>query len=236
MSQISSQKTLSPVGRQTLTARVYDHLLTAICSGQLPPGEKLIIDNLARELSVSITPVREALMRLEREGLVTETPYSGMQVTQFSVEELMELFAIRGLLEGFAVKKAVAVLTDADIARIGRELEALEDATRKHDSVAFREYNTRFHDAILNRAGGRALPDLIAQFTRNTERYRAAGTLLDQDYLEASQAEHRELFKLLQERKADEAEKLVREHALTFASSLVRHVSEEKSKPALNKK
>lgn len=217
----ATQSVLTPARRQTLTGHAYEQLLAAICSGALSPGHKLVIDSVARELGLSITPVREALRRLQHEGLVTEVPYSGMQVSALSTIELRELFGIRGVLEGYAIRLATERFTDDDLETIQRELDILEESTKRGDIAAFRRHNTRFHEAILRRGKGEgALADMIHQLTRNTERYRAAGALLDQAYLEAAQAEHRCLVELIRQRRVDEAELLARRHALTFVNHL----------------
>ena len=213
---------LRPVKRQTLTAHVYDELLAAITSGKLPPGHKLVIDAVARELNVSITPVREAIARLLREGLLSEVPFAGVYVSSPSEDELRELFAIRGVLEGYAVRLAVDRLGEDDLAKVARELAVLEELVARGDVAAFRERNTRFHGLILARADGRALPELLAQLGRNTNRYMADALGLDQAYLAASQAEHRRLFQLLKERRGEEAEMLARHHAITFVDHLAR--------------
>ena len=217
-------KTIQAVGRQTLTERVYGMLLEGICSRELPPGQKLVIDALAREMGVSITPVREALRRLQREGLVTEIPYSGMHVSQLAINEIRELFAIRGVLEGYALRLITDTLTDKDFDLIDGELEQLEKVTRTGDTAAFRHHNFHFHSTLLRGDIGQALREMIDQLTRNTERYRAAGAVLSQDYLDSAQAEHRELVSLLKERRAVEAETLARQHALTFANHLMSHL------------
>lgn len=225
MIETATATTLPPVRRQTLTERAYEALLPAICSGELPPGRKLVIDALACELGLSITPVREALRQLQREGLVTETPYSGVQVSALSAAEVRELFSVRGVLEGYAVRLATARLGDEDFAAIQVELDALEEAAARVDPALFRSHNTRFHRAIMARGiGDGALADLLGQLTRNTERYRAAGATLDAAYLAAAQAQHRELVALVRQGRADEAEMLVRRHSRTFAEHLARRL------------
>ena len=217
-------KAIQPVGRQTLTERVYDMLLAGICSGELPPGHKLVIDALARDMGVSTSPVREALRRLQREGLVSEVPYSGVYVSELSIEEIRELFAIRGVLEGYAVRLITEALTPTDLELIEHELAQLEEATQNGDTTAFRHSNFRFHAAVLRGNIGQSLREMIEQLTRNTERYRAAGAVLSQDYLDAAQAEHRQLVTLLKEGRGAEAEMLARQHALTFANHLADHL------------
>jgi DNA-binding GntR family transcriptional regulator len=223
MNDDHKQGTLKPTQRQTLTGRVYEQLRDAICSGALPPGQKLVIDGLAREMGVSITPVREALGRLQREGLVADSPYSGVRVSDLSLAELRELYTIRGVLEGLAVRMAAERLTAAALREIRRDLTFLEEATANGDVAAFREHNLRFHDAIL--AGCRSTPllEMIAQITRNTERYRRAGNIvLGQPYLDAAETEHQRLMTLLEQRRGEDAEALARNHALTFIAHMER--------------
>jgi DNA-binding GntR family transcriptional regulator len=217
-------KSIQTVERQTLTERVYEMLLENICSGEVPPGHKLVIDALSREMKVSITPVREALRRLQREGLVTEVPYSGMHVSNLAIEEIRELFAIRGVLEGYALRLIAENLSDTHLKRIERELGGLEEATRTGNTSAFRERNFRFHATLLQGDIGQNLRDMIDQLVRNTERYRAAGAVLSKDYLDTAQAQHRQLVALLRERRVAEAEMLSRQHATTFADYLAEHL------------
>lgn len=218
-------KPLQPTKRQTLADQVYSQLLDAISRGTLAPGQKLVIDTLARDLGVSITPVREALMRLAREGLITETPFSATRVSELSPATLRELFSIRGVLEGYAVRLAAERLSDSDFAALRRTLLSLESAVEGGDSAAFRSLNTEFHQRILARAPGEHLAALIDQVSRNSERYRAMGVVLKRAYLDAAQQDHRHLLTLLQARQGDAAEALVRQHALLFTEHLVQQLA-----------
>lgn len=215
------------VGRETLTERVYTNLLASICSSRLRPGSKLVIDALARDMSVSITPVREALRRLQREGLVTEVPYSGMFVSELSPDEIRELFALRGVLEGYAVSLTVELFEPPDLDALDYELRQLQVALEETDPSAFRRHNAAFHELLLGRCVGTKLRDMIDQLVRNTERYRAAAAVLDASYLEHAQREHVRIVDLVRRRRGVELEALLREHALTFARHLAEYVERE---------
>lgn len=211
---------VQPSTRKTLADGIYEQLRDLISSAKLRPGEKLIIDSLAKQFQVSITPVREALRQLEREGLVTETRYKGMIVSNASERELAELFAVRGVLEGYAVAEACRNLTAEDMDRIDVELAALQDAVRAGDLRRFRRLNTRFHKLILSYAPSQTLQRMIADLARNTDRYQLLDEDMDAEYMKASQAEHRALVDLLRRRRASDAERLSRRHALTFVEHL----------------
>lgn len=191
-----------------------------VCSGALPPGKKLVISSLAADMNVSITPVREALQRLQREGLVTEVPFSGVHVSRLSVGELRELFGIRGVLEGYAIGLTADGLTEQDFADFDEQLETLEEATQRGDAAAFRQANLAFHAVLLRGDIGSALRAMIDQVFRNTERYRTASIELEQAYLDNAQAEHRLIVAALKKRRVSEAESIARRHALTFVDHL----------------
>ena len=215
--------------RRTLVEHAYEQVRRAITSGRFSPGRRLVIDDLAADLGVSITPVREALRQLQREGLVSDVPYSGMQVATLSVAELRELYTVLGVLEGFAVRRAAELLTAPEIEELGRELQVLADSAEQGDVGAFRRLNDRFHRLIVTRgSGGGVLMEMIEQLTRNVVRYAAAGDVLDRAYLEASQAEHEQLFAYLCSQDGDAAESLARRHALTFAEHLARRLEEQR--------
>jgi len=217
------------VERQTLVERVYNLLLQSICSGSLPPGQKLVIDNLAKQMNVSITPVREALRRLQHEGLITEVPYSGVHVSQLSIDEIFELFSIRGVLEGYALRRITEALTAEHLDRVKTELAVLEEISESGDTSRFRKQNVRFHDTLLDADVGNSLREMIEQLYRKTERYRAAGAVLTISYIRAAQEQHREIVRLFEDGNAAEVERLTREHALTFARHLSDHLRGEQS-------
>jgi DNA-binding GntR family transcriptional regulator len=147
-----------------------------------------------------------------------------MVVSNASQRELEELFAVRGVLEGYAVAEACRVLTPADLELIRGILDAMERAADTGDLRGFRRLNTRFHDAILRHAPSQTLQRMIADLARNTNRYRLLDADMDADYMKAAQAEHHRLFELLEQRRGREAERLSRRHALTF----VEHVAVQK--------
>jgi DNA-binding GntR family transcriptional regulator len=215
--------------RRTLVDQVSTQLRRAITSGRFPPGQRLVIDDLAADLGVSITPIREALRQLQREGLVSDVPYSGMQVAAPSPTELSELYTVLGVLEGFAVRRAAELLSPTAIDELGRGLQFLAQAAEQGDVLAFRRLNDRFHRQIVTcGAGGGVLMELIEQLSRNVARFSTAADVLDQAYLEAAQTEHVELYALLRCKDGGGAEALARHHALTFAEHLTRRLEEQR--------
>src|ERR1041385_2526273 len=97
---------------RTLTHQVYQNLKHRIMNRQLQPGARLVVDRVAQELSVSMTPVREAFRLLEQEGLLKNVPHCGAVVIELSRKDVENMFAIRRALEGLAIREACAQLTE----------------------------------------------------------------------------------------------------------------------------
>lgn len=135
---------------------VYEALRMEIMSGQLQPGEVLVIDSLAKRFQVSIIPVREALRQLQSERLVEIRAHTGVRVTPVDIGALTEIFALLAALESASATHALPLLTEADLQEMESALEALETTAAAGDSAGFEQANRHFH----------LLPCRIAQFTR----------------------------------------------------------------------
>lgn len=139
----------------TPPASAYDRLLQEITSGRIEPGNRITETELAERLQMSRTPVREALRRLEAEGLVTHKPRVGVIVRQLSYSELMELYEMRWVLEGTAARLAARAASDVEI----EELGAINDemAACAGDGAALYALNRQFHTTLIAAARNRFL-------------------------------------------------------------------------------
>ncbi len=140
-----------------LGVQVYEQLRIAILRAELPPGARLVELELARRLGTSQGPVREALQRLEREGLVRRHAHSATFVTEISDEEMQELFCIRSLIERFAVKRALPAITPAHCDELDAVVARMYEAGRRDDMLAFTEQDLVFHRLICQWSGSYAL-------------------------------------------------------------------------------
>ena len=137
---------------------VYDELRRGVVEGRYPPGTRLVEQRLAASLDVSRTPVREALRRLEAEGLVVVERHRGAQVRALSAEEVADLFDVRARLEAYAAELAAERCTPADVARLDEAVTAFDRAVagvKRHGSDldrvrALDEANAAFHGALLD--------------------------------------------------------------------------------------
>jgi DNA-binding GntR family transcriptional regulator len=140
--------------RSSRSEQVLQILRHAIVVGELVDGERLIEDRIARELSTSRGPVREALRQLEHEGLVVSYPYRGAVVCGVSDEEVHEvLIPIRLTLERFSFSKASELMTEADFGELAKEVWQMAEGARTGDLLRCVEADIRFHEFVLSRSG-----------------------------------------------------------------------------------
>jgi DNA-binding GntR family transcriptional regulator len=213
---------LAPLGgdRTTLAARALDGLREAIVAGRLAPGERYSVGALAAELGVSRTPVREALLALERQGLVRFERNKGVRILAASAADVEEVFVLRLLLEVPATRRAAGRLTAGDHAALDAELAAMAAAARSGDEPAFMAHDQRFHALVLAAAGSRRLVDVVAQL-RDHVRSAAASTVGRSRDLHAIHAEHVGIRDALHAGDGAAAAEAMRAHLTTTARMLV---------------
>jgi DNA-binding GntR family transcriptional regulator len=183
---------LAPARRRGLADEVADRIREAIFGGAYAPGSQLREVELADALDVSRGPVREALLRLEREGLVRSEWHRGATVTTLSAHDVSELDSLRGALEQLAVQQVIANASDEDIATIEKAAQRMARAEDEHEMV---RYDIAFHDAVYAAA----------------HHLRLAGVSTD-GYLARIPDEHRELVAALRARDAGGALELFATH------------------------
>ncbi|MEV0385915.1 GntR family transcriptional regulator [Nonomuraea sp. NPDC050643] len=183
---------------------VLTELRRAITTGRLRPGAPIRQDALAEELQVSRVPLREALKTLEGEGLVTHQAHKGYCVVTLSLDDLREVYRIRHLLEEEAVRRAVALLTDADLARLEAAQEEVERAAAAGDVLAMTTANRTFHMTLFDCSGMPRLTRLIRTLWDTTDAYRSM-YYGDAGNRERVIKEHRATLDALRRRSADEA-------------------------------
>ncbi|HEX6131217.1 MAG TPA: GntR family transcriptional regulator [Actinomycetota bacterium] len=146
-----------PLSRRVLADQVQDRILEGILSGHYPPDSRIVETQVARELGTSQAPVREALRGLEGLGFVEITPFRGARVRRPSRREIVEAYEVRSALESLAARAAVPRLTDADLAGLAGEVEAMRVAARAGDGHAVAEADARVHARIVELADNATL-------------------------------------------------------------------------------
>jgi DNA-binding GntR family transcriptional regulator len=191
-------------------------LRAAIIEGRLAPGARLEPDRIAAELRCSRMPVREALKVLEQEGLVTCYPFRGTEVSQLRAADVEELFAMRIALERLAVTRAVASLSDDDLADMRRTLTLMDDAGHQDRWI---ELNYRFHHRINRASGWPRLVEQIDILRQNVERY--IRVWVSVGGYERPQRQHWDIFHACEARDAVRAADLVERHQRDTAEMLL---------------
>jgi DNA-binding GntR family transcriptional regulator len=203
--------------RQILTDSVYEAVKELLMDLHIEPGSRVRIDRLARQLNVSQTPVREALARLEADGLVTKEPLRGYSTAPLlDAASFDQLFELRLLLEPFAARRAAAGRTDAHLRALEEANVGMRAATAKTSTgTTYREYrlfaaqDARFHEAVAAASGNELLRDTLVRLRAHLHLYRlyfhsgvAAETL----------PEHERLLAAIRGGEAKLAERAMREH------------------------
>ena len=207
----SAANQILPARRRGLADEVADRIREAVFSGVYQPGAQLREVELAEALGVSRGPVREALLRLEREGLVRGEWHRGTSVTAFSAEDLEELHSLREALERLAVEQAVARASDEDIRSVERAAERMAEASDEHEMV---RCDLAFHDAVYAAARHRRLAEAWRSIRGQVHLFMlgrmGAGV---EGYLAHMPDEHRELAAALRARDAAVAVRLFAAHS-----------------------
>lgn len=202
--------------RRTASDEVADTLREAIISGQFADGEELNQVELARHFGVSRVPVREALRRLEAEGLVTAEAHRRVVVPGLNRARIGEIFEIRALLEGYMLERAAPNLSPDDLAALYDIVETM-DRTRGRD--AWLKRNHEFHHRLLESADAPTTMALVERLSAQVERYlRRMGGILR---TEEVGREHREVLDALGRNADKQASKALSKHILSTRDAVL---------------
>lgn len=193
--------------------RVLDKLREAILSGRFHPGQRLVERELVELLGVSRTPIREALRKLELEGLVTTIPYKGPVVTRPTLEDARNLYEVRAALEGQAAALLAARATPEDVAQLEDRVGAAEVAVEAGDLRAVLAANNAFHDELAHRCGNPLLENLVANLRNRIILLRVESLSLP-GRPPRSVAEHREMVERIRARDPEGARRCMEAHIL----------------------
>ncbi|MCK9861270.1 MULTISPECIES: GntR family transcriptional regulator [Paenibacillus] len=204
------------LNRYVLTEEIYTLLKSHILNHEIAPGEKINIDQLARNLEVSNIPIREALSRLAAEGLVDTVPFKGMFVAKMSLQELDEMFEIRMELECLSIRKAVHSIPASQLEQLQREMEEfprsdLSSGEQRIQVIA--QMNESLHGLILNHCGNQSLKSLIESYIEKIQRYLALYQKdLNAQLIQDEWEEHMRIVEFLTVRDQQSAEQALKQH------------------------
>jgi DNA-binding GntR family transcriptional regulator len=217
----SDDKGFEPLPAMQLGSRVYLALLEKIVSGHFEFGAPLRPDAVARQLSVSTTPVREALHRLENSNLVVKSPNQGWCVRSFTKQQIRELYEFRATLESLSIRLACERRTDEEVASMRTSHSIGETALANGDMNAYRIYNRDLHAAICRAAKNSYLSAVMGQLGLQSEMLSSKTIRIAGRPLRAVD-EHKRLTDLVASRNAKAAERLMEHHVLSALEDILR--------------
>ena len=194
----------------SLADQVFEKLENDIITGIYPRGEVLTELKLVEQLGVSRTPIREALRRLEQERLIKESG-KGSVVLGITVEDLVDIMEIRQRIEGIVAAYATRNMTPEGLEELRRISELQDFYYEKMDLDRLREMDDLFHDTIYELSGSTVFADTLRPLHKKTQRYRRLSNN-DNQRLELSVKQHKEIFNAIAQADADLAAQLITEH------------------------
>jgi DNA-binding GntR family transcriptional regulator len=217
---------LAPLGETlTLADRAYVVLKEVIVSLNVydqPAEVRLDERQLAQDLGISRTPVREAMAQLEREGFVRSVPRRGVYVVRKTKQEVIELITAWAALESMAARLITQNASEEEIARLRAMFATFEDGTLHAKLDEYSEVNIEFHQTIIRMSHNRVLVDLAENLFTHMRMIRGK-TIGEKDRVERSIHDHMHIIEALEARDTARAEALVRDHALGLADHVARY-------------
>ena len=205
---------------------VFETLRKAILDGDLKPGERVMEVQLAEELGVSRTPVREAIRKLELEGLLVMVPRKGAYVADISIKDVLSVLEIRASLEGLGASLAAERITEEEVERLkvsAKEFEAMHEANDRDGMV---EKDTEFHSILLSASRNNKLLEIVEGLSDYVQRFRV---IYFTEYSDSKNImeEHRKILEAIDERDIDKANKAAQDHIESIGNYLISNKSKE---------
>lgn len=206
---------------------VFNTLRQAILKGELEPGERLMEIQLAERLGVSRTPIREAIRKLELEGLVLMIPRKGAEVAKISEKSLRDVLEVRRSLDELAIELAIQRMTDEDIAALEEAQKQFRAAVAGADAMTIAQQDENYHDVIYNATGNSRLVQILNNLREQMYRYRLE-YIKDADKRQILVLEHDQILKAIKNRHVAEAKTAIREHIDNQEITVSKNIKEQK--------
>lgn len=199
---------------------VFETLREAIISAALKPGERMMEIQLAEEMGVSRTPVREAIRKLELEGFVVMIPRKGAYVAGISMKDIADVFEIRSALEALAAGLAAERITEEELEELERTLVKIGECVKNNDLEGLIEVDTEFHDILFKATRNERLVQIVSNLREQIQRFRAT-TLATPGRMKYALEEHKQIVEALSERNIELAQSIAREHIENAENSML---------------
>lgn len=206
---------------------VTETLREAIINGVLKPGERLMEIQLAEELGVSRTPVRESIRKLELEGFVVMVPRRGTYVTDLSIKDINEVYEIRTVLDVLAAGLAAERITEDELEELERLLVQIGECVEQNDMEKLIEYDSLFHDVLYRASRNDRLVGIINNLREQFTRFRGI-SMQYPGRMQNTVEEHARLVEAIAQRNPDLAQQIAREHMENSEQTLLREFDERR--------
>lgn len=205
-----TSKSTAPPSREEYA---YNVLRDAILSGEFLPNQTVNQNEIARQLGISVIPVRAAISSLVAEGLMVQDAHRSARVSSFSPQELREILTIRMQLERLAIQEAIQKMDEATLDELRKLLDVMRDAAIAKDSVTFGRLNRRFHLAIYRRAEMPLLYEMIEDLWQKSDLHQGRTVFKRvEGRMRIAQAQHEQLFEYLVNRDIEAAPAFLLQH------------------------
>lgn len=205
---------------------VFNTLRQAILKGELKPGERLMEIALADKLGVSRTPIREAMRKLELEGLVVMIPRRGAQVANITEKDLNDVLEVRIALESMAIEKACKRMTEEQMLKMRRAEKNFERVMAEGNLVRIAEADVEFHEMIYQAADNARLYQVLSNLREQMYRYRVE-YLKEEETRNQLIREHEQLSRAIRERDVEKAQELSFRHLENQRQAIIRSIRAE---------
>lgn len=213
---------------------VFNTLRQAILTGELKPGERLMEIHLANRLGVSRTPIREAIRKLELEGLVTMIPRKGAEVAQITEKSMNDVLEVRRAMDALCVELACDRITTEELERLKEACDHFELAVKSKDVKKIAQADVALHDIIVQATGNQRLVQLVNNLSEQMYRYRFE-YIKDISQHEKLVEEHRIIYESIVRKDKETACKAAKLHIDNQKNTIISQIRLEKEKPSRDK-
>lgn len=213
------------LAKAKLSEQAYRILREMITNCRFQPGARLNIQQLARDMEISRTPLWEAVNRLIQEGLLLSIPNRGVFAAEITPAAALEIYTVRAMLEGLAARLAAGNIHPEAVARMERILDKQYEMVEKRDLIGYSRFDFEFHDAIVELSQNKFLQEMLDFIRGRTQPTRMNFLLL----LKVSYGDHRAILEALKARDGARAEKTIKAHVGRISRQLKKTVSQAQS-------
>ncbi|MCM8749954.1 GntR family transcriptional regulator [Thermomicrobiaceae bacterium CFH 74404] len=221
---MATQTPVTPLTRTSLAEQAYEVIKRMILELKLEPGELITEAKLAAMLGISKSPIRTALVHLQRDGLVVITPFKETIVAELRVEDVRDIYEARSLIEPYVVEQVVPRLTEDDLAALDQILDRARDSLAREDFPEFFLTNNEFHGFFIDKHSNKQLSSFMATIDSQMQRIRMISASI-MSHPQKQMQEHEEIFSAVRRGDAASAAARMREHIMRYLDDVLAEVA-----------